>query len=379
MEEIPLSSPDITEVEVDAVTRVLQSDRLVLGPFAERFEAACAIRSKRGYGIAVSSGTAGLHLCVRALEIGDGHEVITTPFSFVASTNCILFEDAVPVFVDIDDETWNMDPAAVEAAITPNTRGILAVEVFANMAHFEDYERIASEKNLHLIEDCCEALGSHVGARPAGSFGAASVFAFYPNKQITTGEGGMIVTDSREIRDLCVSMRNQGRDTEDWHSHARLGFNYRMSELSAALGAAQMERLDEIVGARRRAAGLYDDALCRLVDKGLISLPPMAARDSAAWFVYVIRLSDDFTLDDREQIIRYMHSEGVGCSRYFPPIHLQPYISEILGTKKGDFPKTEDLAQHTIALPFYSGLTSSQVMRVEEVLSAAISSAGSEG
>jgi len=223
MEMIPLASQDITEREVQAVVDVLHSERLSLGPQIDAFEAALAKRANRKYGIAVNSGTSGLHLCVKSLGIGPGDEVITTPFSFVATTNCILFEGATPVFAEMDPVTYNMDPAAVEAAITPKTKAILPVEVFGNMAHYEAYERIAKKHNLFLIEDSCEALGGELNGRVAGSFGECGVFAFYPNKQITTGEGGMIVTDREDIRDMCRSLRNQGRATTAWLEHAYLG------------------------------------------------------------------------------------------------------------------------------------------------------------
>jgi dTDP-4-amino-4,6-dideoxygalactose transaminase len=212
--DIPLSAPDITQAEIDAVVSVLQGDRLSLGPCLDAFEAACARRADRRFGIGVNSGTSGLHLCVKALGIGEGDEVITTPFSFIATTNCVLFERARPVFVDIDPDSYNLSPQAIEAAITPKTKAILPVEAFGNTTHFDEYERIAREHGLAMIEDCCEALGGKLGGRPAGAFGDCGVFAFYPNKQITTGEGGMIVTDSEEIRDVCVSLRNQGRATE---------------------------------------------------------------------------------------------------------------------------------------------------------------------
>jgi len=237
---INLSSQDITQAEIDAVIEVMNSDRLSIGPKLEAFEAALAQRVGRKFGIGVNSGTSGLHLCVKAMDIGPGDEVITTPFSFVATTNCLLFVDATPVFVDIDPDSYNMDPEAIEAAITPRTKAILPVEVFGNTAHFDVYEQIARKHGLLFIEDCCEALGGSLNGRPAGNFGQCGVFAFYPNKQITTGEGGMIVTDSEEIRDMCVSLRNQGRATEAWLSHARLGYNYRMSEISAAMGLVQV-------------------------------------------------------------------------------------------------------------------------------------------
>ena len=369
---IPLSSQDITETEIRAVTEVLRGDRLALGPRMQGFEAACAARTGRKYGIAVNSGTSGLHLCVKALGIGEGDEVITTPFSFVATTNCILFERARAVFVDIDPESYNLDPGAIEAAITPRTKALLPVEVFGNTSHFDEYERIARKHGLKMIEDSCEALGGQLAGRPAGSFGDCGVFAFYPNKQITTGEGGMIVTDSQEMRDLCDSMRNQGRATKEWLSHARLGYNYRMSEITAALGEVQMSRLDEILEKRRRAARMYDDALADISDSGDIHLPPMPERDKASWFVYVIRLTDRFSQENRDAIIQYLRKAGIGCNCYFAPIHTQPYIMEIMGTKAGDFPVTDRIAARTIALPFFANLTKEQVLRVRSVLEKAL-------
>lgn len=369
---IPLSNPNITEREIQAVVDVLRTDRLSIGPKIEAFEAACAARAGRKFGIGVNSGTSGLHLCVRALGIADGDEVVTTPFSFIATTNCVLFERAKPVFVDIDPETYNVDPAALEAAITGRTKAILPVEVFGNTAHFDTYEQIARRHSLAMIEDCCEALGATLGARPAGNFGQCGVFAFYPNKQITTGEGGMIVTDSPEIRDLCASMRNQGRATEAWLSHARLGYNYRLSEINAALGLMQTARLDEILAARRQAATLYDQALSRLVEDGLIHLPPMKRRDQASWFVYVIRLAENFTQADRDNVLAKLRAAGIGCNNYFVPIHTQPYIMEMLGTRPGDFPVTERIAARTIALPFFAGLSAEQVRRVAKTLDGAI-------
>ncbi len=370
---IPLSSPDITDSERQAVADVLGSDRLSIGPHTEAFEDAVAKRAGRKYGVAVNSGTSALHLCVKALGIEENDEVITTPFSFVATTNCLLFERAKPVFVDIDPESYNADPTAIEAAITPKTKAILPVEVFGNMACFDEYERIARKHNLLMIEDSCEALGGVLGDRPAGNFGNCGTFAFYPNKQITTGEGGMIVTDNEEMRDLCVSMRNQGRATEAWLSHARLGYNYRMSEITAALGEAQMRRLDEILDKRRRVAEMYNNALS---DVEGIHLPPMAERENASWFVYVIRLADGFTQSDRDAIIEKLRTAGVGCSNYFVPIHAQPYIMEMLGTKVGDFPITERLAARTIALPFFANLTEGQVARVKTELINALPSRG---
>ncbi len=366
---IPLSSQDITQAEIDAVVAVMRSERLSIGPRLVAFEAAVAQRAGRKYGIGVNSGTSGLHLCVKALGIGEGDEVITTPFSFVATTNCLLFAGAKPVFVDIDPVNYNMDPLAIETAITPQTKAILPVEVFGNMAHFDEYERIAREHNLLLLEDCCEALGASMKGRPAGNFGECGVFAFYPNKQITTGEGGMIVTDRADIRDLCISLRNQGRATDAWLSHTRLGYNYRLSEVAAAIGEVQMRRLDEILAGRRRTAHMYHEALANVEE---IHLPPMIEAETASWFVYVIRLADRFTREDRDAIIRYLRSAGVGSSNYFAPIHTQPYITEELGTKEGDSPVTEHVADRTVAIPFFTHLTKAQVARVKAELTNAI-------
>jgi len=368
-ESIPLARQDITQAEIDAVTAVLRSDRLSLGPVTEQFERAVAQRVGRAHGIAVNSGTSGLHLCVRALGLGPGDEVITTPFSFIATTNCVLFEGARPVLADIDATSYNLDPAAAEAAGTERTRAILPVEAFGNPAHFDAYERTAQRRGLALIEDCCEALGAVLGNRPAGSFGDCGVFAFYPNKQITTGEGGLIVTDRDDIRDLCVSLRNQGRATDAWLSHARLGYNYRLSDINAALGLAQLGRLDELLANRRRVAQLYDDALAELE---AVHLPPMADRDTASWFVYVVRLADRFGQADRDAILDDLRGRGIGCNNYFVPIHTQPYVMEALGTRPGQFPVTERVAARTIALPFFPRMSVGQVECVAAALRAAI-------
>ncbi len=366
---IPLSSQDITEEEINAVVSVMRSDRLSLGPEIEAFEASLAERAGRKFAVGVNSGTSALHLCVKGLGIGEGDEVITTSFSFVATTNCVLFEHATPVLVDIDPVSYNMDPAAIEAAITPRTKAILPVEVFGNPAHFDAYEAIARKHNLYLIEDSCEALGAQLDGRPAGSFGDCGVFAFYPNKQITTGEGGALVTDNEDLRDIAASLRNQGRATDAWLCHARLGYNYRMSEITATLGKVQVSRLDDILAKRRRAAAMYDAAFADVED---IHLPPMHDRDTASWFVYVVRLGDRFTRADRDAILDALRAENIGCNNYFVPIHTQPYISELLGTKEGDFPLTEAVASCTIALPFFANLTEGQVARVKDVLTKAM-------
>jgi perosamine synthetase len=350
---------------------VMRSDRLSIGPRLDAFEAALAARVGRKYGIAVNSGTSGLHLCVKSLGIGKGDEVITTPFSFISTTNCLLFEDAVPVFVDIDPESYNMDPDAIEAAITPRTKAILPVEVFGNTAHFDAYEKIARRHDLLFIEDCCEAFGGSLNGRPAGSFGLCGVFGFYPNKQITTGEGGMIVTDREDIRDMCLSLRDQGRAPETAFGHERLGYNYRMSEITAAVGLVQVERLDEILTLRRTAAEMYNQALGDVEE---IHIPPMADPETASWFVYVVRLADRFTQADRDAIIERLRGESIGCSDYFVPIHTQPYVTDRLGVSEGDFPLTEHLSARTIALPFFARITEEQIARIKVALVEAIAS-----
>ena len=365
MDEIPLSRPDVTDVEIQEVVSVLRGDRLSIGPKTLAFEAAIAGRANRKHGIAVNSGTSGLHLCVRALGLKDGDEVVTTPFSFVATTNCILFERARPVFVDIDPGSYNMDPAAAEQAITPRTKALLPVEIFGNSSHFDRYEAVARKHGLKMVEDCCEALGGSLGGRAIGSFGDCGVFAFYPNKQITTGEGGMIVTDDDRIADLCRSMRNQGRDTVAWLNHARMGYNYRLSDINCALGWAQMRRLDEILAKRRAAAGLYNSALADIDE---LHLPPMNEPQTASWFVYVIRLADKFSQAQRDSLMRHLREQGIGCNPYFVPIHLQPYVMELLGTRPGQFPVTERVSARTIALPFFANLTQGQVERAKQAL-----------
>ena len=373
--EIPLSKPDITELEVELVVKTLRSCRLSMGPMVEQFEQLCATASDRLHGVAVSSGTCGLHLAMEALGIGPGDEVITTPFSFVASANCILFVGARPVFVDICPKTLNMDPAKLAAAITPRTRAIIAVECFGNPAYMNEYESIAKRHEIPVIEDCCEALGSVHAGRRAGSFGRVGVFAFYPNKQITTGEGGCIVTDDRRLAELCRSMRNQGRPIPginepkaglahgampgtSWLSHERLGYNYRLPELSSALGVAQMRRLDEILEKRQRVAAMY---MSRLMDNHDIILPTVHELTRMSWFVFVVRLASSYTREERDRVISGMLRHDVGAKDYFPCIHLQPFYREKFGYQPGDFPIAESVSQRTIALPFYNDLPETDV------------------
>jgi len=362
---IPLSQPDIGQLEIDAVVDVLQTNTLSIGPKIEQFERACAEVAGRRHGVGVSSGTAGLHCAALAAGISAGDEVLTTPFSFVASTNCVLFVGAKPVFVDIDPQTLNIDLDKLEAAISPKTRAIVAVETFGHPGGMLEIEQIAQRHELMLLEDCCEGFGGLGGERRIGSFGRAGVFAFYPNKQITTGEGGMIVTDDDHFAALCRSLRNQGREGMAWLAHERLGYNYRLSEINAALGIAQIQRLDEILENRRRVAHEY---INRLMTNRYLILPTLQDDTHMSWFVFVVRLNDLFEPGDRDDVMRELRAEGIGCNNYFPPIHLQPYIREQFGCKPGDFPVCEYVSARTLALPFFSRMTSYQIGRVCETL-----------
>lgn len=375
-QEIPLSRPDITELEEQAVLAVLRSGRLSIGPMIEQFESQVSERCGTRFAVGVSSGTTGLHLVLQALGIKPGDEVITTPFSFIASSNCILYVGATPVFVDIDPRSLNMDPALVERAITPRTRAILAVETFGNPSMMDQYASIAARHEIPLIEDCCEALGCSLRGRTAGSFGRVGVFGFYPNKQITTGEGGMIVTDDERLADMCRSLRNQGRPTGkadgavqgsagSWLRHQRLGYNARMSEIQAALGVAQMKRFDEILRHRNRVADLY---MRRLAGNPDLIMPTIDPDVVMSWFVFVVRLSTGFTSEERDRLIRSMRNHDVGAADYFPCIHLQPFYRERFGFQPGAFPIAESVSQRTIALPFHNRLTEREIDLVAQTL-----------
>jgi perosamine synthetase len=365
---VPLARPDIGARELKLVTEVLSSDILAMGPFTQRFEAGVAALTDRREAIACSSGTAGLHLGVRALEIGDGDEVITTPFSFVASANCLLYERAVPRFVDIEEDTLGIDPDLVEAAASNRTRAILPVHVFGRPCRIYAIEAVARRRGWSLIEDACEGLGSTVSGRTLGGFGDISVFAFYPNKQITTGEGGMVLTDDPALAEMIRSLRNQGRDADDtWLRHVRLGFNYRLDEMSAALGVAQLERLEELRRGRARVAGAYERALG---GQDWLRLPRAGANETVDWFVYVVRLHPDI---NRDRLIDQLAEVGVPSRPYFSPLHLQPLYREMFGFRPGDFPVTERVAASTLALPFSSRLADEDVQYVANALAAAVS------
>jgi len=360
---IPIARPDVGQLEIDAVTNVLRGDILALGPRAEAFEEAVASLVGRRFGVACSSGTAGLHMVVAGLGLREGDEVITSPFSFVASANCILYERATPRFVDIEEETLGIDPDRLEAVSGPNTRGVLAVDVFGNPCRIDAIEAVTDRHGWHLIEDSCEALGSRLRGRQTGSFGVAGVFAFYPNKQITTGEGGMVVTDDPSLAEALRSLRNQGRDADGtWLRHVRLGFNYRLDELSAALGVAQLQRLGELRARRQRVVDRYAQVLHGLP---WLRVPRPAPGAEVDWFVYVIRLDPSI---DRDRLVRQLDARGVSTRPYFSPIHLQPYWRDRFGYRPGDFPITERVASSTLALPFSTRLTDGEIQRVAEAL-----------
>lgn len=363
---IGMSAPDIGPQEIAKVVEVLQSGVLSIGPMVEHFERRLAGYVGAQHGVAVSSGTAALHLCMVAAGVGPGDEVITTPFSFVASANCILYEGGTPVFVDVDPRTGNIDPAGLEARITPRTRAILPVHVFGQPADMDAITAIAHRHGLVVIEDACEAIGAEYNGRRVGALGDAGAFAFYPNKQMTTGEGGMLVTSRPEWAALFACLRNQGRGAMNgWLEHERLGYNYRMTELSAALGVVQIDRIEELLAKRARVASAYTQRLANVSGIDVPSVAPTTTRMS--WFVYVVRL--DRALD-RDRIIADLSAAGVPARPYFPAIHLQQHYRERFGYAEGSFPIAEDMSRRSIALPFHGGLSDSDVDYVCERLAA---------
>ncbi len=364
--QIYLSRPDITAKEIEAVCDVLRGPDLSLGPKLTEFERAFTdyIGSKRA--VAVNSGTSGLFLSMLALGIAPGDEVITTPFTFIASAASIMMAGAKPVFVDIDPENLNIDPEKIEARITNRTKAILPVEVFGSPVGLDRIAEIAQKHNLHLIEDSCEALGSELNGKKAGTFGTISVFGFYPNKQITTGEGGMILTNDDYLADMCVSLRNQGRGPDGpWLGHERLGYNFRLSDINCALGIVQLSRIDQIKEKRLQVAKWYRQMLAD--DRRLI-VPTEPDDCNMSWFVFVVRLADDVTLLCRDCILQQMRNKNIQVGNYFPPVHLQPFMVEKFGYKQGDFPITEAVSKSTIALPFYSNLNKDNVAIVCKTL-----------
>jgi dTDP-4-amino-4,6-dideoxygalactose transaminase len=387
-----MSSPDLTAAEVQAVLEVLSTRHMSLGPKLEAFEGALAGYVGGAHGVGVNSGTSGLHLCIIAADVGPGDLVITTPFSFIASANCILYEGGTPIFVDVDPETGNIDPrlvaeaahdlihggSAAERWLPPamrnaptrplrpagegqytmgELRAILPVHAFGQPADMDPIVETAEQHGLSVIEDACEALGAEYKGRRAGTLGDVAVFAFYPNKQITTGEGGMIVTEREAWAALCRSLRNQGRDVFDaWLSHTRLGYNYRLDEMSAALGLAQLRRADELLEKRARVAGWYGERLAEM--KGVVrpSVARTTTRDS--WFVYVVQIE---LPAKRDAVLARLADAGIPSRPYFTPIHLQPFYRERFGYERGCFPVTELLGDTSLALPFSSVMTEGQV------------------
>lgn len=386
---INMSSPDLTEAERQAVLDVVETRYLSMGPQVEAFENSFRKTFSFKHAIAVNSGTAGLHLCVRAAGIEAGDLVVTTPFSFVASSNVLLYEKAVPVFVDVDSQTGNMDVEMAAAAVQDlqsgghaarrwlprrgadnpgRVKAILAVDVFGQPADYDALRAITDRASLKLIEDSCEALGSTYKGRPAGSLGDCGVFAFYPNKQITTGEGGLIVTDDDQAAEFMLAMRNQGRAPGDtWLQHTYLGYNYRLDEMSAAIGAVQMSRLEELLQAREQVAGWYNQRLAQMAGVEIPHVLPQTTRMS--WFVYVVRFS---SAAQRDRLADLLSERGIPVRPYFAPIHLQPYMIEQFGFQPGDFPVTEDLGARGLALPFSGRMTEAEVEYVCQTLAAIV-------
>jgi perosamine synthetase len=365
---VPLSAPYVNARDEELVLEVLRSGRLSLGPTVDRFEEAFAAEVGAPYAAAVSSGTAGLHLLCISSGIKPGDEVITSPYSFAASANCFVYEGGVPVFADIEARTLNLDPAAVEAAVTPRTKAIVAVDIFGYPCELDELRAIAERHGLALIQDSCEALGAEYKGAPIGSHGPSAVFAFYPNKQITTGEGGMVTTHSEDEWRLLRSLRNQGRsDAGGWLEHVRLGFNYRIDDVRSALGLGQIEKLDEILGLRSSVAERYDE-LIGAIDGVEI---PCADDDDhkRSWFVYVVKLPDNAA---RERVIAHFERESIGYNRYLPSIHLQPYMRERYGFAEGLCPVSEDASSRTLALPFFTALERDAQERVADALAAAL-------
>jgi perosamine synthetase len=361
-EPIPLSAPDITEPEIEAVVKVLRGSRLSLGPVLLEFERSLAEYVQAGHAVAVNSGTSGLHLAMLALGIGAGDEVIVPSFTFIAAANAIRYVGATPVFVDIDALTLNLDPARVEAAITPRTRAIVVVHTFGIPADMKTLLKIARRHNLCIVEDACEALGAEIDGRKVGPLGDVGVFAFYPNKQITTGEGGMLVTNDAELAATARSLRNQGRrDTDDWFEHSEVGYNYRISEINCALGLEQMKRVDGMLAQRAEVAAKYHSRLGG--DARLMLLPLALPGVKISWFVYVVRLSGEFRMADRDCVRKDLAARGIASGRYFAPIHMQPAYADLRGPGR-ELPVTESESTRCIALPFYNRLTDAQIERV---------------
>jgi perosamine synthetase len=359
---IPMSAPELNDEDCAAVLNVMRSGRLALGPRCAEFESLTADYVGVQHAVAVSSGTAALHILVRLLKIGPGDEVLVPSFTFAASVNAILYERASPVFVDIEPQTYNLDPVHLESLVGPHTKAIMAVDVFGHPAPWDEIGAVASRHGLAVIDDCCEALGAEYKGRRLGQFGDAGAFAFYPNKQITTGEGGMIVTNDVQLARLAVSLRNQGREDGPWLNHLRLGYNYRLDELSAALGCAQMRRLDSFLAKREQVARAYSDRLAGLAG---VRVPVVLPHVKMSWFVYVVTLAEGI---DGPAVIAAMETQGVPARTYFTPMHSQPYVQELAPTSDHDLPVTASVAGRTIALPFHNNMSEQEIEVVVDAL-----------
>lgn len=356
---VPLALPDITDLEREAVNDVMRTDRLSMGPRLAGFErAACDFVGCR-FACGVSSGTAALHIGMIANGISEGAEVITSSFSFIASANCALYVGARPVFADIDAETWNIDPDAVEAVVTGNTKAIVPVHVFGQPCRMDRIMQIAAKHGLAVVEDACEAIGASYDGTAAGTFGDCGTFAFYPNKQITTGEGGMLVTDDEQVDRVARSLRNQGRNEQaKWLTHERLGYNYRLTEMQAALGEVQMKRANEIIQNRSKVMRWYTE---RLTDVDELVMQAVDPKAKVSPFVFVVRLVDEFSQEQRDRLIELLGEAGIGASAYFAPIHLQEFYRKELGWREGQLPVTERIGARTLAIPFYPTISEDQV------------------
>lgn len=346
----PVARPYIDNKDLRAVRNVLLSGMLSLGPEFRKFEEGICKYTGARYACAVSSGTAGLHLAVKALELKEGDEVITSPFSFISSSNCLLYEGVKPVFADISEDTYNIDPAKIEKAVNSKTKAILVVHIFGQPANMDHIMQLAKKHNLKVIEDACESLGAKYENQMTGIIGDVGVYAFYPNKQMTTGEGGMLVSSSSRVYSLCDSLRNQGRNKEgDWLVHERMGYNYRMDEMSAALGVTQLAKIDWMINQKREIAGLYNRELGDLKE---VITPQIGNNRTHSWFVYVIRITNG----KRNRVMKLLSEKGIQTKPYLPVIHLQPFMVKEYGFKTGDYPIAEKISSETLALPFFIGL-----------------------
>jgi perosamine synthetase len=370
-ELIAMASADLDETDIQSVVEVLRSGRLALGSKTIAFERRIADYVGVQHAVAVNSGTAALHLIVRALGLGPGDEVLVPSFTFAASVNALLYEGVTPVFVEIEPETYNLDPDDLRRKITRRTRALMAVDIFGHPVEWDALWPIVEKHGLRVIDDACEALGAEYQGVKVGRFGSAAAFAFYPNKQLTTGEGGMIVTQCDEIARLARSMRNQGRsEMGAWLEHERLGYNYRVDEMSAALGLSQMNRLEGFLAKRERAARMYRDRLQR---RDWLRLPRVKPHVRVSWFVFVVTLAEGL---ERDAVMRALEARNVPSRAYFSPLHLQPYIRSQFGFRGGELPVTESVARRTLALPFSNNLTETEVERVVEALEEAVAHAG---